>query len=130
MVRGVKYVVKSREIGIRTRYVCILRNVAQSREIANRGSFTIRLYSTKRIEHPQSMEFESSIYLLEDDSLSGKFLTFYLAAVLYQLRAVTHKPTRPIGGTGVQTCPWKVNTLTILISWIHPEKNLKTYCQS
>ncbi|KAL5260883.1 hypothetical protein ACHWQZ_G006801 [Mnemiopsis leidyi] len=48
-----------------------------------------------------SIEFESSIGGPQGDSLSGKFFTLYLAAALYHLRAVTHRPTPPIGETGM-----------------------------
>ncbi|KAL5247848.1 hypothetical protein ACHWQZ_G019665 [Mnemiopsis leidyi] len=48
-----------------------------------------------------SIEFESSIGGPQRDSLSGKFFTLYLAAALYHLRAVTHRPTPPIEETGM-----------------------------
>ncbi|KAL5247145.1 hypothetical protein ACHWQZ_G019116 [Mnemiopsis leidyi] len=54
-----------------------------------------------KVNSEVSIEFESSIGGPQGDSLSGKFFTLYLAAALYHLRAVTHRPTPPIGETGM-----------------------------
>jgi hypothetical protein len=54
-----------------------------------------------KVNKELSIEFESSIGGPQGDSLSGKLFTLVLAGALYNLRAVTSRPTPPIKFDGM-----------------------------
>ena len=54
-----------------------------------------------KVSKELSLEFESSIGGPQGDSLSGKLFTLVLAGALYNLRAVTSRPTPPIKFDGM-----------------------------
>ena len=70
-----------------------------------------------------SLEYESSIGGPQGDSLSGKLFTLVLAGALYHLRAVTALDLNL--KLSVTECLKRVNTATMLISWIPIKITLK-----